>query len=39
MVRFTQILHNIYLPVVVYLQRIHYNRRRYSVKLNKRMDV
>uniref|UniRef100_UPI003FF14576 hypothetical protein n=1 Tax=Gemmiger formicilis TaxID=745368 RepID=UPI003FF14576 len=39
MVRFTQILHNIYLPVVVYLRRIHYNRRRYSVKLNKRMDV
>mgnify|MGYP000810347471 CR=1 FL=1 len=37
--RFTQILHNIYLPVVVYLRRIHYNRRRYSVKLNKRMDV
>ncbi len=39
MARFTQILHNIYLPVVVYLRRIHYNRRRYSVKLNKRMDV
>ena len=39
MIRFTQILHNIYLPVVVYPRRIHYNRRRYSVKLNKRMDV
>ena len=28
---FTQILHNIYFPVVVYPARIHYNRRRYSV--------
>ncbi len=28
---FTQILHNIYFPVVVYLRRIHYNRKRYSV--------
>lgn len=28
---FTQILHNIYLAVVVCFARIHYNRRRYSV--------
>ena len=39
MVRFTQILHNIYLPEVVHLRRIHHNRTRYTVKLNKRMDV